>query len=1245
MDSSMTKSKNFMRNLLVRTLLLCVFVLILRFVYVVTIVGESCKEADFCFFNVPENLNIVGAGTGVQISSSAVSVAGGSSKNSDLWTSKEWRKAVDFYSSVFQDLITEGVLTPNSKALCVETPNGQEVFALKEIGVADSVGISNKKFPPLVVSGKISEQPFDDNTFDFVFYGGGGLDRLYMPFDFAVEIGRTLKPEGFLVVHTASAKDMYSFNSFIGLFKNCCRLVKSRDIEGFNSSFSSIREIVMKKEVGIQMFGEKGFENSKSKCAKPGYKLELVTNAEPLITEEPLKPWITLKRNIQNIKYLASIADISFKQKYVYVDVGARSYGSSIYGWFKKHYPKQNKTFDIYAIEADKTFHEEYKTKKGITLLPYAAWVKNETLFFEINRDPGKKVEDKGRGMGRIQPIQSAASSVSDVDKIQGFDFADWLKNTVTEKDFVVMKMDVEGTEFDLIPRLFETGAICLIDEIFLECHYNRWQKCCPGERITSKGFWLGENPLNYSSDLLLFELPLISIVTCTLYLLLKPLGHPAIVYQILTGLVLGPSCLGRSARFMTTVFPVRGKVILETYALFGFILFQFVIGVRMDPKIITEGGKRPIIIGLVGYLSAISFGAVTTVLLRTFVKMDVGVSRALGIVVGTESMSDFTVISCFLADLKILNTEIGRIASASSIISDICTFMTLTTFKFGYLATKDKALENTIGLATSSILLVGFIVFFIRPAVKWVIRKTPEGDEVKEIYVFGIIITMFICVYVSQITGQGYIMAPFFVGLVIPDGPPLGSALIDKLDFFVTVLFMPIFFTLCGLKTDIYSLDRDVFIVHIVTIACFLAKIIGTIVPSLYCSMPIRDAFILSLIMNSKGVIELGLYNTYLEDQMLSRQAFTLLMISVLVITVIVSRIVQTFYNPSRQYMSYRRRTIQHAKRDTELGILTCVHSEDNVSSLIQLMEMSNPKKEHPLHIYVLHLVELVGRATSLLVTHHRHGKPSSRSIQSEHIIKAFRYYEETRQGLVWVDLFTSISPFVTMHDDVCSLALQKRTYLVILPFHKRWVADGALESSPAIRNLNCNVLEKAPCSVGILINNRSMSSSLKLESVEKQMYCIAILFFGGADDREALSYAARMAEHPNVRLTMIRFTSKEHIMYNDESVRLLDVEFLNEFKNETLQNDRVWAKEEIVTDGSGVISVITSMQNAYDLVIVGRRHMETSLTTGLSDWTENPELGVIGDILAGPEFRGVPSVLVIQQQSRVWGMQNVEF
>ncbi|KAI4353478.1 hypothetical protein L6164_002425 [Bauhinia variegata] len=440
----------FLRNILGRLLVFGVFVIVVRFAYVVTIAGESCNVGDFCFFSLPESLNLItaSAGTGALAvaSNNVIRSTAAGTWQPELYTSKDWIKAVNFYSSVFQDLISDGYLSPEAKALCVETPTGHDVFALKEIGVSDSIGISKKASKPLVKAGQAQKRiPFEDNTFDFIFSGEGGLEKALRPSDFASEIARTLKPEGFVVFHI-KAKDTYSFNSFLDLF-NCCRLAKSHNIDGFDSSMPYIREIVLRKEGdGIGHEVEKIDGDFNGKCSVPGYKQDIVRNAERLIEEEPLKPWITLKRNVKNIKYLPSRVDIGFKNRYVYVDVGARSYGSSIGSWFRKQYPKQNKTFHVYAIEADKTFHQEYGLKKGITLLPYAAWVRNETLTFEIHRDPGEQVKVKGRGMGRIQPLQQSSGVFDgEVEKIQGFDFAHWLKNTVTKKDFVVMKMDVEG--------------------------------------------------------------------------------------------------------------------------------------------------------------------------------------------------------------------------------------------------------------------------------------------------------------------------------------------------------------------------------------------------------------------------------------------------------------------------------------------------------------------------------------------------------------------------------------------------------------------------------------------------------------------------------------------------------------------------------------------------------------------------------------------------------------------------------
>ncbi|OEL15355.1 SNF2 domain-containing protein CLASSY 1 [Dichanthelium oligosanthes] len=401
----------------------------------------------------------------------------------EAWRTRGWRRAVDYHAAVLAPHLAQGILAPASRAVCLG--GAQEALAMRELGVSAAVAVATKRSPPLLVAGHDRRLPFEASSVDFVF-AGRALDSAKRPADLAAEAARILKPHAHLVILTSSAADAYSLRSLQALLP-ALRLLRSRQINHPSDAASTtpLRELVFQKQQLHAHTPNPSSVNNNCSISIGDHKLQLLAHAEPLIREEPLKPWITLKRNINNIKYLPALVDISFKRRYVYIDVGARSYGSSIGSWFRKHYPKQNHTFQVYAIEADPAFHTEYAAKKGVTLLPYAAWVKNETLKFEINGDPGKEDDAKanGRGMGRIRPLAGKKMSGEVVRSVPAFDFAEWLKQTVTEQDYVVMKMDVEGTEFDLIPRLFDTGAICLVDELFLECHYNRWQRCCPGER------------------------------------------------------------------------------------------------------------------------------------------------------------------------------------------------------------------------------------------------------------------------------------------------------------------------------------------------------------------------------------------------------------------------------------------------------------------------------------------------------------------------------------------------------------------------------------------------------------------------------------------------------------------------------------------------------------------------------------------------------------------------------------------
>lgn len=335
------------------------------------------------------------------------------------------------------------------------------------------------------------------------------------------------------------------------------------------------------------------------------------------------------------------------------------------------------------------------------------------------------------------------------------------------------------------------------------------------------------------------------------------------------------------------------------------------------------------------------------------------------------------------------------------------------------------------------------------------------------------------------------------------------------------------------------------------------------------------------------------------------------------------------------------------HSRENDELRILACIHSQENVRAVISLLQVSNPTKESRVNLVVLHLTKLAGRASSVLVAHQKRDKPSLNPTQSERIFNSFEKFGQQNNDLIMVQCYKGISPYATMHNDVCSLALEKRTTLIIVPFHKHWIFEKRIETSYAYRHLNKNVLEKAPCSIGILIVRGSTKKSRYAITVPS-LYRVVVLFFGGADDREALSYAERMSGHPSVQMTLIRFTrssSSENIVGGTERSKVLDTQILSEFNNRFLRSEQVSYQEAEVNRGADVLEVIKSLGNFYDLVMVGRRHIDSPILLQLTKRNnEDGELGFIGELLAASDIESETSVLVMQQQTRLWGLHDPE-
>ncbi|GLT58663.1 hypothetical protein SLA2020_315340 [Shorea laevis] len=759
--------------------------------------------------------------------------------------------------------------------------------------------------------------------------------------------------------------------------------------------------------------------------------------------------------------------------------------------------------------------------------------------------------------------------------------------------------------------------------------------------KINSAGIWENtDSPsviFSYSLPLLELQIFVLFICSHTIHFFFKRIGLRSLVSQIVAGLMLGPTLLGKVESLKISEFfsPGNPREVLDTTANFGFSIFLFLMGVKTDMGMAFRAARRATVIGIASVLFPLII-ALTYHMATASPHQTRGIKLEHMAVITVSSFTSFPVIACLLDELMILNSELGRLALSSAIVADFCGIFLICVVIFSRIwdHSKTSAIKNTAG--TISFTFVA--IFILRPIMVWMVRRTPEGKPVKDTYIHTVVLMALASALYTNYFDHTPLFGAFVFGLVVPDGPPLGSILVEKFECFVTGVFFPIYVVTTTLRADPgrtmidvaeEKLDKFNIIVIVLT---FLGKLASSFLPSLFCKMPWKDALALALIMSSKGVVELSHFSILKDKKVMRKRAFAVAVIGILLNSAIVPLLVKLLYDPfSRKYAGYQKRNIMYLKRNAEFRILVCVHRPENVSAFIDLLNATGPTKQSPNVVYVLHLIELIGRASPVFIAHQRkETRVSDRYFES--VILAFNQYEQRSWGLVTVNPFTAISPTKLMHEDICTLALDKQTSFLLLPFHRKWAIDGSIESeSLMIRNLNCSVLERAPCSVGILIDRGvvgRLTSRRTSTWSATPTYSVGIVFFGGKDDREALALAKRMANDPKVSLTVIHFVSKD----DNKGImdHLLDAEVLRNVKK-----DNSMYMEEEVKDGPQTALILRSIVDGYDLLIVGRRQgIDSVQTSGLSEWSEYPELGIIGDLLASPDFESRTSVLVVQQQ-----------
>lgn len=340
------------------------------------------------------------------------------------------KEEVNLTVNVVTELVDKQLLDFNANVLCVGEGSALAAVAMQQLGFSTVSGVQKHSVFSLKQRKFAHELDYLDSSFDFVF--SRDLDKASVPALLVHAVERILKPGGVgAMLVTATGPNP---NSLVSSATPVSSLLRN----------SSIVHVGHVKDLNLVVFKKKcEYSSSFNQYNLPA---DCSSFAK---TKGPMEPLVEEKPNKfeERIVYLPKFVDISDRKRLVYVDIGAGELlKSNVTNWFPALYPINQRAFNVYFVDYNTSVLLSYVKRPGITFIYHPGLAGNKAA---------------------VQPIAGG-----DIDPPLGeeFNFLGWFKETVAYADFVVLKMNAGTVELKFLSDLFESGAICSVDELFLSC-------------------------------------------------------------------------------------------------------------------------------------------------------------------------------------------------------------------------------------------------------------------------------------------------------------------------------------------------------------------------------------------------------------------------------------------------------------------------------------------------------------------------------------------------------------------------------------------------------------------------------------------------------------------------------------------------------------------------------------------------------------------------------------------------------
>lgn len=403
---------------------------------------------------------------------------------------------------------------------------------------------------------------------------------------------------------------------------------------------------------------------------------------------------------------------------------------------------------------------------------------------------------------------------------------------------------------------------------------------------------------------LLLAQIAAVILVSRGLGVVMRWLGQPLVIAEMVAGIALGPSLFGLLwPGAFGALFPAATLGTLKMLSQLGLVLFMFLVGLELDPKLLRGRQRASVMISHTSIVLPFLLGAAAAFWLYGDYAPQGVAFLPFALFLGTAmSVTAFPVLARILTERQLLQSRVGAIAIACAAVDDVTAWCLLA---FVVALTRAQGIIEAVYTIGLSLGFIAVMVLAVRPALRSAERRIlARGGQLTPGMVTAVLFLLLLAAAITELIGIHALFGAFLFGAVLPKESGLAKVLAAKLES-VAVLLLPLFFAFSGLRTRIglvSGLEQWLVVAAIIGLAT-LGKFGGSTLAARFTGMRWRESNAIGVLMNTRGLMELIVLNVGMDLGVISPTLFAMLVLMALVTTFATTPILHWVY-PDRELL-----------------------------------------------------------------------------------------------------------------------------------------------------------------------------------------------------------------------------------------------------------------------------------------------------------------------------------------------------